>query len=54
MRRIECVLHVLLEHLVCRESELTATAGRSKSLNEAVKLLDLALGVLKNSTRADE
>lgn len=54
MQRFECVLHILLQHLVCREVGLTATASRGKSLNEAIKLLDLALGVIKNSIRADE
>lgn len=51
MQRIECVLHILLQHLVCR---LTATTSKRESLDEALKLLDLALGVLNTSVRADE
>lgn len=45
------MLHILLQHLVCREVRLTATTSRSKSLDEAVRLLDLALGILNTSVR---
>lgn len=53
-QRIECMLHTLLQHLVCREVRLTATTSRSKSLDEAVRILDLALGILNTSVRAYE
>lgn len=54
MQKTECMLHILLQHLVCREVRLTATTSRGKSLDEAVNPLDLALGILNTSVRADE
>jgi len=48
------MLHIILWHHVCREARLTATTNKSESLNEAVKLLDLALGVHNTSVRADK
>lgn len=54
MQKIECMLHVLSWHLVCREFGLTATTRRGKSLDEAVKLFELPLWILNTSVRAEE
>lgn len=49
MQKIECMLHILFWHLVCREAGLKATTRRGKSLDEAVKLLHLTLETLNAS-----
>lgn len=48
------MLHMLLQHLLCRVVRLTAIKIKSKSPDEAVKPLDSALKALNTSVRADE
>lgn len=43
MQRIQCMLHIPLQHLFCKLLRLTAIESQSKTLDEAVKLLDLSL-----------
>lgn len=39
------MLHIPLQHLFCKLLRLTAIESQSKTLDEAVKLLDLSLRV---------
>lgn len=44
MQSIQYMLHIPLQHLVCRVLRLTAVESQSKTVDEALKLLDLLWG----------